>query len=238
MFARISSILAMPKPPTGGTGLFNTLYVGAVNTVTTNQTSTTWSSIDLLGPEHPKRIVVVGVWHGINASATPAALDGIPYFFREQNTAHEFSMFAFQVPCGTGAIHTLNIQAVGSLTKANQFYTFYPACHAPLDSGTATANTTANAVVSNIKFMSGGVAFYCGGQNATLGAFGTTWNGTADIIEDTDAQLEAGSYTFGRIGCVTTQASSDLSDVTLAETVSGTKRLVVASWGPPYRYAA
>jgi len=195
---------------------------------TTDETTSTFTGIDISVP-HPKRIVIVSCHHGVAAAAT-ATCNGIDAYHRTQNTAHEFSMFAFQVPNGTLA--TITISATGSVRKWIAVYIAYPKNHTPLDSGTGTANTTTNATVANVKVQSGGFLLACGGQNATLGAFSTTWGGPDAVIEDGDAQYEsASSFTYTRIGSIS--VSSDANTVTLAETVSGTKRLVVTTWGPP-----
>lgn len=215
-------LMPLPKVPST-----TPIYKGT-STTTTDETTTTFSGLDI-GTEHKKRIIIAACYHGVAASCT-ATLNGIPSYFRAQNTAHEFSIHAFQVPAGTTG--ALALSATGSLRKAASLYVAYPQIHAPLDSGTASAGTTTDANVADQKVQAGGFLIYAGGQHATLGTFTTTWNGTDAMTEDVDAQLEGvASYTMGRITQIT--VSTDLSDVNLAESTSGTKRLVVATFGPP-----
>jgi hypothetical protein len=200
----------------------------STQTTTTDENTTTWTGIDI-GTPHPKRVVILAVYHGVAASCT-ATVNSIPSYFRAQNTAHEVSIHCVQVPNGTTA--DIAVTAVSSLRKACSIYVFYPENHLPIDSGTATANTTTNANVADQKLVNGGCLVYVGAQHATLGTFTTTWNGTDTLSEDVDAQLEAAaSYTMGKIA----QAiiSSDVNDVDLAESASGTKRLAVVTLGPP-----
>jgi hypothetical protein len=220
-FLAYARLTQWPKAP-----LLTPSYQGT-QTTTTDETTTTFSGIDI-GLPHPDRLVILAVYHGVAASCT-ATVNGIPSFFRAQNTAHEVSLHAVRVPNGTtGAIA---ISATGSLRKACAIYIAYPARHAPWDSGTATATTTTDANVANQKLLAGGFAIYVGAQHAVLGTFTTTWNENGTVTEDVDAQLEAAaSYTMGRIATVT--ISSDNGDVNLAESTSGTKRLAVATWGP------
>ncbi len=207
------------------------IYKTTVST-TTDETTSTFNSVDI-GTPHPKRIIILACYHGVAAAAT-ATVNGIDHYHRTQNTAHEFSMFAHYVPNGTTA--TITVSATSSIRKAVSVYVAYPENPMPLDSGTATANTGTNANVADMKTQASGFLIYSGGQHATLGTFTTTWNGTEAVTEDIDAQLEsAASYTMGRITTITT--SADLNDVNMAQSTSGTKRLVVTTWGPPRRQA-
>lgn len=204
-----------------------TVVYKGTQTTTTNETTTTWTGIDI-GTPHPKRIVILAVYIGVGTSAS-ATVNGISSYHRTQVTTHEFAIFAHQVPCGTTA--DIAVTAAASTRKAAAVYVAYPRNHMVLDDGTDTANSATDAVISNVKVQAGGFLIYAGGQNATLGTFTTTWTGPDAVTEDVDAQLEsAASYTMGRID---TTVSSDQDDLTLAESVSGTKRLVCASWGPP-----
>jgi hypothetical protein len=164
------------------------------------------------------------------AAAATATCNGQGSYFVSQNTAHEFSLFAFFAPDGTTA--DIAVSATSSIRKAFAIYYLYPADHMPIDFGTATANTTTNAQITNFAVRNGGCLIYAGGQHATLGAFTTTFTGQT-VTEDSDAQYEsASSYTMGRI--TTVSVSSDTVTLDLAETVSGTKRLTGASWGPAW----
>ena len=200
----------------------------STQTTTTDETTTTFSGISI-GTPHPKRIVVIAGHHGVAAAAT-ATLNGTAHHFRSQNTAHEFSLFMWMVPLGDTA--DIAVSATSSIRKAFSIYYLYPANPVPTFSGTATAATTTNATIANFKCDYGGSLIYAGGQHATLGAFTTTFSGQT-ITEDVDAQYEsASSYTTGRISDVSVSSSAVTLD--LGETVSGTKRLTAASWGPAW----
>jgi hypothetical protein len=205
------------------------IYKGT-STTTTNETTSTWTGIDI-GVAHPKRIIILSVFHGV-ADAATATVNGIDHCHRTQDTAHNISIFAIQVPSDTIGIVT--VSAVSSVRKAVSVYVAYPENHLPMDFGTDAATLANDAVVADQKAQVDGFLIYAGAQLGTLGAFGTTWGGTESVTEDVDAQLEAtSSYTMGNIQRFT--VSSDLNDVTLAETVSGAKRLAVTTWGPPKR---
>lgn len=204
-------------------------YIGVGGTTTTDEGESTFTGV-AIGTPHPRRIVVLAVYHGV-AAACSVTLNGIPSFFSVQNVAHEFSIHAFQEQMKTTG--TVVITATGSIRKAFGVYAIYPRIHAPLGSGTASASTTNDAIIAGgvVPYVGGGgLAVYCGGQHATVGAFGTTWAGNGTVTEDADAQLEAAaSYSWGNVQATRSAASA----LTLAETVSGTKRVVCASWGPP-----
>jgi hypothetical protein len=197
-------------------------------TTTTNEDTTTWTAVDI-GVPHPRRIIVVPFYAGA-ASLASLTINEIPYYWVRQNaTPHEFGIFAVAVPCETTA--TVVMTATSSLRKAAGIYVAYPQSHMWLDFAAATANASTNAVATDQKAQAGGFLIYSGGQHATVGAFTTTWSGPEAVTEDVDAQLEAAaSYTFGHIDFT---VSSDANDLTLAETVSGTKRLVTVTFGPP-----
>ncbi len=198
-------------------------------TDTANANSSTFNAVDI-GVPHPKRLIVLAVFHGVAAACT--ATINNTNMHRIQNTAHEFAIFHLQVPVGTTA--DIVVTATSSIRKAVSVYVAYPNNPIPLDSATATANTTTNANAADQKVQANGFLIYSGGQLATLGTFTTTWNGTDAVVEDVDAQLEAASsYTAGHINITN---STDVSDLDMAESTSGTKRLVVGTWGPPPGY--
>lgn len=200
----------------------------STQTTTTDQTTTTWTGLSI-GVPHPRRIVIAAGYHGVAAAAT-AQCNGSDHYYRSQNTAHEFSLFAFFAPVGLTA--DISVSATGSLRKAFSIYYAYPANPLPVDDGQATANTTTNATIANLALRAGGFLVYAGGQHATLGTFTTTFPGQT-VTEDVDAQLEtAASYTTGRI--VTASVSSDAVTLDMAEATSGTKRLTAATWGPAW----
>lgn len=220
------AISPLPLPPiTAGCE-----YKGT-QTTTTDENTTTWTGVDI-GLPHPKRVIVLACYLGVAAGMT-ATVNGISQYARIQNTAHECGITLHQVPCGTTA--NIAVTAASSLRKAVSIYVAYPANHLQLDSGTATANTTADAAVNAMAMQVGGCLIYVGSQNAVLGTFTTTWSGADTITEDVDAQIEStASYTMGAIK--TCLRGSSGGNVTLAESTSGTKRLAVVTFGSPYRY--
>lgn len=200
-------------------------YMGS-QTTTTDETTTTWTGQSISTP-HPKRIVVITCYAGATGGAD-ITVNGINAYHSTRSASQDFEIQAFQVPNDTTA--TITAVRPSSLRKAIGVYVCYPDSHAVVDFGVATATTTTDATVSNLKLIQEGCLIYCGGQTATLGTFTTTWNGSESVTEDADAQIEVASYTWGRI---TGTVSSDLNDLTLAESTSGTKRLVVVTFGPP-----
>lgn len=214
-------VLGLPAVPSR-----TPIYKSTVTT-TTDETTSTFTGIDI-GTPHPKRLVILACYHGVAAAAT-ATVNGIPHQTRSQNTAHEFSILAVAVPNGT--LGDIAVSATGSLRKAVSVYIAYPQNHLPRFTGAVSAATTTDANAANCPVSASGFLIYAGGQHATLGTFITTWTGADAVVENVDAQLEsAASYTMGHIVITT---SSDLDDLNMAESASGTKRLSVGTWGPP-----
>jgi hypothetical protein len=200
------------------------LYKGALTT-TTDENTTTWSNVDI-GVPHPKRIVVLAAFLGVSANPTCTVANRSFYFGVRQN---EFTVLAFLAPCC--ALADIVLTAASSIRKAVGVYVFYPDNHIQLDSGAVSAATTTDANLADLQVQKNGVLIYCGGQLATLGTFTTTWNGTDAVVEDADAQLEsASSYTFGHINITVDTA---LSDLNMAESTSGTKRLAAVTLRAP-----
>ena len=78
-----------------------------------------------------------------------------------------------------------------------------------------------------------GSLIYMGLQHATLGTFTTTWAGPEAVTENVDAQIKSNaSYTMGMIPLI--QSSQFTRVLTLAASVSGTKRLLSLPVGPAY----
>jgi hypothetical protein len=202
------------------------VYMGT-STTTTDEATSTFTGVNI-GTPHPRRMVILANYHGV-AAAHSSTVNGQGFCEAQGLGSQEFSMAAFRIPDGDTA--TIVITATASLRKAVSVFVIYPERHLSLDRASATANTTTDANAPDIKCQSGGSIIYSGGQHATLGTFTTTWNGSDAVTESVDAQLEAaGSYTAGFIPITT---SADLNDVNMAESTSGTKRLVVMSHGPP-----
>ena len=203
-------------------------YLGDAST-TTNETTSTWSGA-VIGDPHPDRIIILAIYQGVNGDVTDAQVNNQPFYFK--NRLNEFAITAHRVPHETTA--TISVSATSSLRKAIGGYVAYPLNPIPLGFGSASATTTNDAVISNIKAQVNGGLVYSGGQNATLGTFTTVWSGADAVVEDIDLQLEAtASYTFGHINFT---GSTDQSSLTLQESTSGTKRLCAATWGPARGY--
>lgn len=233
-------LLSVPRVPS-----VDPIYKTTLTT-TTNETTTTWTDVDI-GTPHPRRVVVLAGYHGVAAAVT-GRLNGVDNFMRVQNTAHEIGILIF--PCPHGWTATVEVSATSSLRKAVSVYVLYPGSVLPVDSGTVSANTTSVAGVNDMqaRMMWGGISnskaadvsscgIYVGAQHATLGTFTTTWvpnpaGAQATVTEDVDAQLEAAaSYTMGRI--TRFMVGSELGDVNLTASTSGTKRLAVAMFDWP-----
>lgn len=219
-----AAIAPLPKVPSLTCDLQNPLQ-----TTATNEDTTTWTTTPI-GTPHKKRMVICAVYKGVNAVGT-CRINGVMATPYQQ---FEWGIFAANIPNGEGNAEFV-ITATTSLRKALRVYIFYPNNHMALDSGQASATTTNDAIVADMKVQAGGCLVYCGGQHATAGTppqWATTWSGTDAPTEDDDAALEgAATFTNGRISQIT--ISSDLDDLTMAESTSGTKRLNVATWGPP-----
>lgn len=197
-------------------------------TTTTDETTSTFTSIDV-GTPHPDRLVVLACHHGVNAAPSGATVAGLAAYLIV--TINEFTVFAVRVPNNVTTT-TITVSAASSIRKAVSVYVCYPCNRIPLDFGTGSGTTTTNAVITNLEVQAGGCLIYAGGQHATLGAFTTTWSGVNAVVENVDAQYEsASSYTMGHIQIT---ESTTQSDLTLAETVSGTKRLAAVTFRAPW----
>lgn len=228
--AQIYRNVIMPLPPVPSlVPIYKTTL-----TTTTDEATTTWTDVDI-GVPHPKRVIILAGCAGV-AAAVASNVNGAPGVLHWAGTngtrSGSFFIQGQRVPMGERA--SIVVSATSSLRKIIGVYVAYPNQFAPLDTGSVTANTTTDANVANIKAQAGGFLIYAGGQLATLGTFTTTWNGTnGTLTENYDAQTEAAtSVTHGFISQFS--ASSDQDDVNMAESTSGTKQLVVVSWGPPY----
>ncbi len=197
-------------------------------TTTTDETLTTWTGVDI-GQAHPHRMIILATFMGVNV--TPATtVNGFTTIDKIRN--NEFGITFHIVP--TGSTATITASGVSSARKAIGVYVAYPMWTTLVDSGSTSAATTTDANLADLKVVRGGALIYSGGQLSTLGTFTTTWNGTDAVIEDIDAQLEAtSSYTSGHINITN---SSDISDLNMAESNSGAKRLAAISIYPALYY--
>jgi hypothetical protein len=199
----------------------------STQTTTANETVTTWTGVDI-GTPHPKRVVCAALYKGhANLSGMTIGGQYAPvYWF---GSGHECAIHAARVPGGDTADIVASVAS--SQLKACSIFVLYPNDFTTRDFA-ASATTTNNATVTP-QVRKNGSLIYCGVQHSTLGAFSTTWSGAEAVTESVDAQLEANaSYTMGMIPLfLTSQVTSVL---TLAETVSGTKRLVAVPFGPAY----
>lgn len=199
----------------------------STQTTTVDENTTTWTDVDI-GEPHPKRIVILGISKSNTTQLFSVLVNGISA--QHIVTQNEWTIYVAQV--SHGALATLRVQYLaGTPTrKAVSIWVAYPNNHIPLDFGGATANTSTPATIANLKVQAGGFLVYAGGQNAISGSFTTTWGGVDAVVEDADAQIETGTYTSGHINAT---RSSDIDDLVMTQAVSGTKRIVAATWGPP-----
>jgi hypothetical protein len=196
-------------------------------TTTTDETTTTWADI-AIGTAHPSRIVILACMVGADIAMT-GTINGVAQIDAATNASRQVGILVFAVPTGTTCTIAVT-GTVNSARKAVSVYVAYPR-HPMIvgkDADGATGATTTDAVCTAITTEKGGSLIYVGAQAATLGAFTTTWSGVDAVTEDVDAQIEAtSSYTTGMIATFTEAISGNL---TLSETVSGTKRLFAASF--------
>jgi hypothetical protein len=199
----------------------------ALLTSTVDEDTTTWTDVDI-GIEHPHRIVVLAFMRGATSGTPTATVNGIPAIV--PTLALQAAGIQFlQVPSGSRA--TITLTNAGSVRKAVQVYVAYPNEPIPIDAVRAFNTSTSDAVAADLKVMRNGFVIYAGGQLTAQSTYTVTWSGTDAVTEDVDATLESvSSYTMGRI-LVT--AGSDLDDLTLAASLSGTKAIVAVSWASP-----
>jgi hypothetical protein len=199
----------------------------STQTTTTDETTTTWTGVDI-GAPHPDRIVVLGIFLGIDAAMTVTVNGYAECLQRRQNS---FAMSYHRIPTGTTA--TIVVSATGSARKAVSVFVAYPGNPVPLDVGADTRTGTTNATIANLKTQVGGCLIYEGGQLAvSTGNFTTTWvSGTDAVTEDIDTTFESAScYTAGHINLTVSESAATLN---MGESVSGSKQLVAMSFGPP-----
>lgn len=211
---------ALPPPPSR-----QAVYRTTVTT-TVDETVTTWTGV-AIGPEHPDRVVLLITFLGVAALSTgyPRVNRTPPLRWTRQN---EIVISTHRCP---GTTATIEVSSTGSVRKAAMVWTVYPGVDAVCKFSVGTANTTTDLIFTNFKACAGGSMIWGASQLATVGAFGTTWPGSGTVTEDVDAQLEAAStYAGGRVTGIT--ASSDTLSLTIAETVSGTKRGAAVSFPP------
>ncbi len=197
----------------------------STQTTTTDETATSWADIDI-GVPHPKRAVILAAYVGVAGAALNMTVNG--HQIRDAAITSAFQVGVIPVP--DGATATITLSYPSSLRKAVSVYVYYPAKPFALSSGVDTAAATTNGNVPSLHAQAGGCLIYAGGQNATAGStWTTTWGGAESVVEDVDAASEAtGSYTTGHI--VFTGSSVNALD--MAETVSGSKQLAAATFGP------
>jgi hypothetical protein len=204
----------------------------STQTTTTNEDTTTFSGVDI-GVPHPKRVVVVTGSMGVSVSIGDDAVTVNGCATVQCDRAQ--SCFMATVPVPTGTTANIVCTFVGSARKAAAVYVLYPWWPKPIEVNGVNANLAVDANIANVTAVNKGCLIYGGTQLATLGAFTTTWGGGDAVTENVDAQLEAAtSYTSGNINFT---VSSNTNAINMAETVSGTKHLLYASFLPPYRGA-
>jgi hypothetical protein len=197
-------------------------------TTSTNETTTTWNDVDL-GEPHPHRVIVLACYHGVSAVPT-VVIHGVTAFLFGP-AAYEERIAIAQLP--NGRTGTISVSATGSLRKAVSVYVAYPHRHfGPEDANATSVSGTSNATITMRVCRNGGLIF-AGCQQAVVGPFTMTWSGAEAVTENVDADSEATSgYVHGMIPSFLT--SQFTSTLTLAETVSGVKRLIALPIGPAY----
>jgi hypothetical protein len=212
---RYQSVLAVPPVP------FRGAQFVAVQTTTTNETTTTFTGYNI-GTPHPFRVVCVCAYVAVDAAITVRINGTLAHAVRQ----NELQMAWLCVPQGTTA--DVEVSSVGSLRKSVAVYILYPTGHMPLSKVTQTQGATTDITFTNLHVSGGGCVIYCISQ-AVLGTFTATWGGIDAVVEDSDAQLEASSSVmFGHINIT---QSSNTNTLTLAESTSGNKRGARVIWG-------
>lgn len=182
-------------------------------------------SATAVGTAHAQRIVLLGVMQTQTISALTVAGNAASLV----DSNGQFSLWQVALASGTTADIVVTISVGTSARCVVAVWAGYPASSTKVDSGNDTKSGTTDAVISDLECVNGGFVVYVGGQTGVLGAFGTTWGGVDAVVEDTDQQVESvATFTAGHI--LTTE-NQTLNDLTMAETVSGSKQLVAASYG-------
>jgi hypothetical protein len=200
----------------------------STQTTTTNQTTTTWSGLDI-GVPHPKRVVVVGYFSGATNEST-VTLNGLsPVALENNNDGTRYTnTYVFSVPSGTTG--ELIASTSGSSRKAASIWVYYPHQPFAISSGQDSA-TGGTLLTASLTVQAGGAIFYTGELSAVLSTVTTTWGGTESVVEDVDDQLEATStYTMGHINILT----SSVNTLTLTPVDQAAKQLSAIVLGPAY----
>lgn len=216
----------------GGASLPSSQYLtyGGDTTNVATGASYTFAGVNL-GISDAKRLIVVGVHTGSfdhdlvtvagnNASAVGTAANTVAGFWR---------LWSYQLGAGVTS-GDITVRSAGtSITRCGiGVWALYPTSATPRDSGNDNASSTTDAVVPDLDVASGGTVIWFGGQQSVVDGVTVTWNGTDSVTQDFQNTLEAAArIAGGRIAITETNSTRDL---TLAETTSGTKVLVAASW--------
>jgi hypothetical protein len=196
-------------------------------TTTTDETTSTWLSVDI-GEAHARRVVTLVCFNAADVAIT-ATINGNAADHTANSATRNLAILSFLVPTGTTCTVAMTGN-VGSPRKAVGVFVGYPSSVTPVSNASDSAGTTTNAVASSLTANIGGYLVYGGAQTGAVGAFTTTWSGSDAVSESADAQLEAAStYTFGCIP-IFTEDIAGTGTLTLAETVTGTKRIWAATY--------
>lgn len=184
-----------------------------------------------VGTAHANRLVIIGTAGNSYIAIGAPTINGVAMDLVAGPGAGDFTLWQKVVASGTTADFSIPAGFTGALRCIIGVWVAYPNSSTKVDSGHTQATSTTNAVVSDVEVVDDGFQIAWGGQLATVGSFTGTWNGADTPTEDTDQTIESGTSVAA--WSMPTTENLTTGDFTMAASASGTKRVVVASWGPP-----
>lgn len=213
----------------GGSSPSSVFIYKTALTDTTNKTSGqtySWAGQDI-GTAHTNRIVIAGVFSPAGGLTFDLTIGGVTATPPISGTV--FNICSAAVPTGTTADFVVTCNDAYSRFVI-MYGIYYPSSATPLGSGQASANgtTDATASVTAAKQATNGLLIAAGGQEATVGSFTWSWSGADSLTEHVDTTIEsASSYSMVSLQFTTVGTQT----LTMAESVSGTKKFAYATWG-------
>jgi len=206
----------------GGTSLVNgyrNSYVDA-----TTQTNYSFATCDLGTPHATRMVVVVARASDIAISACTVDGTAATSVIAVTNAGRRISMWrAASTANATGTIALTNAPAINGTIHV---FAIYPASQTPTGTTSVHGGTSPQTALNLVKTDAG---FTIIGVTATGGAAGAvTQTGAETIIEDYDAEVEAGARTMAGHHVNTATTSTD--DYTATFVGASGVGLVVASW--------
>lgn len=205
------------------------IYKSPALTDTANKTdgqTYSWTGKDI-GTAHTNRIVIAGVFSPAGGLTFDLTIGGVTATPPINGTV--FNICSAAVPTGTTADFVMTVH--DAYSRAVICYgIYYPSSATPLGSGSASANGTTNATasVTAAKQATNGLLIAFGGQEAIVGDFTWSWSGADSLTEHVDTTIEsASSYSMVSLQFTTVGTQT----LTMAESVSGTKKFAYATWG-------